>query len=240
MSDFDLIIRNPRVVTRDQVIAVDIGIRAGRIAGITPGLRDSAPEEIDASGLHVLPGLIDSHVHFNDPGRSDWEGIESGSRALAAGGGTMFFDMPLNAHPPTVNAAAFDQKLAVASASSLVDFAFWGGLIPGNVNQMQGLSDRGVIGFKAFMSNSGIEDFPEWTLPRCGKECSAQRSLVNWLRFTRRARQSRATSQRNARAKAERAFGIFWIHGQSKRSWTPLNERSSLPKRRSAHCMWCM
>jgi allantoinase len=160
MSDFDLIIRNPRVVTRDQVIAVDIGIRAGKIAGITPGLRDSAPEEIDASGLHVLPGLIDSHVHFNDPGRSDWEGIESGSRALAAGGGTMFFDMPLNAHPPTVDAASFDQKLAVTRASSLVDFAFWGGLIPGNVNQLQGLSDRGVIGFKAFMSNSGIEDFP--------------------------------------------------------------------------------
>ena len=110
-------------------------------------------------GLHIFPGVIDAHVHFNEPGRADWEGIETGSRALAAGGGTMFFDMPLNAHPPTCDAASFDLKLAAAQEKSLTDFALWGGLVPGNLDKMEELAERGVIGFKAFMSNSGIEDF---------------------------------------------------------------------------------
>jgi allantoinase len=103
--------------------------------------------------------VIDAHVHFNEPGRADWEGIETGSRAIAAGGGTLFFDMPLNAHPPTVDAASFDEKLAAARGKSLVDFAFWGGLVPGNLDQLEELAARGVVGFKAFMSNSGIDDF---------------------------------------------------------------------------------
>lgn len=103
--------------------------------------------------------MIDSHVHFNEPGRADWEGIETGSRALAAGGGTLFFDMPLNAHPPTCDAASFDLKLAAAEKNSLTDFAFWGGLVPGNLDQLEELAKRGVIGFKAFMASSGIEDF---------------------------------------------------------------------------------
>ena len=116
--------------------------------------------ELNAAGLHIFPGLIDSHVHFNDPGRAHWEGIETGSRALAAGGGTMFFDMPLNSSPPTLDAASFDAKLAAAQNRSLTDFAFWGGLVPGNLDRLEELAERGVIGFKAFMSNSGIEDFP--------------------------------------------------------------------------------
>jgi len=119
----------------------------------------TAREEIDARGLHVFPGVIDSHVHFNDPGRAEWEGIDSGSRALAAGGGTMFFDMPLNAHPPTCDTRSFDEKLIVAEEKSVTDFALWGGLVPGNFDKLEQLARRGVIGFKAFMSNSGIEDF---------------------------------------------------------------------------------
>ena len=111
-------------------------------------------------GLTIFPGLIDVHLHFNEPGRTEWEGAASGSRALAAGGGTLFFDMPLNSHPPTTDAAAFNQKLAAAKANSLVDFAFWGGLVPNNVDHLEELNDRGVIGFKAFMCNSGIDDFP--------------------------------------------------------------------------------
>jgi allantoinase len=160
MSSFDLVIRNGQVITPEDVVEADLGIADGQIVAIEAGLDGSAAEEIDAAGLHVFPGLIDSHVHFNDPGRSEWEGIESGSRALAAGGGTMFFDMPLNAHPPTIDADAFDQKLAVAKKSSLVDFGLWGGIVPGNLDKLAALSDRGVIGFKAFMSNSGIDDFP--------------------------------------------------------------------------------
>jgi allantoinase len=137
-----------------------LGITGETIAAVGPALEGATREALDASGLHVFPGLIDSHVHFNEPGRAHWEGIATGSRALAAGGGTMFFDMPLNAHPPTTDGASFDQKVAAANANSLVDFALWGGLVPDNVDRLDELDERGVIGFKAFMANSGIEDFP--------------------------------------------------------------------------------
>ena len=160
MSNFDHIIRGGTVVTPTEARPADIGIIEGRITALGSGLTGESRETIDATGLHIFPGLIDSHVHFNEPGRANWEGFETGSRALAAGGGTLFFDMPLNAHPPTIDAASFDQKLAAAQAASLVDFAFWGGLVPGNLDHLGALSERGVIGFKAFMSNSGIDDFP--------------------------------------------------------------------------------
>jgi allantoinase len=160
MSMLDSIIRNGTIVARAETRAEDIGIFNGKIVELRRGLTDSARQTIDAQGLHVFPGLIDSHVHFNEPGRAEWEGIETGSKALAAGGGTLFFDMPLNAHPPTLDAESFDKKLAAAERSSLVDFSFWGGLVPSNLDCFEELSDRGVIGFKAFMSNSGIDDFP--------------------------------------------------------------------------------
>ena len=169
MPEFDLLIRGGQPFP-------EIGIVDGRIAAFAGG---SSRTEIDATGLQVLPGVMDAHVHFNEPGRTDWEGIETGSRALAAGGGTLFFDMPLNAHPPTCDAASFDQKLAAARKSSLVDFAFWGGLVPGNLDKLEELAGRGVIGFKAFMSNSGIEDFScvdDATL-RAGMKCAAKLKL---------------------------------------------------------------
>jgi allantoinase len=137
----------------------DIAIEDGKIAAIGPELPGAA-EEIDARGLHVFPGLIDVHLHFNEPGRTEWEGSASGSRALAAGGGTLFFDMPLNSTPCTVNADAFDQKRAALEASSITDFGLWGGLIPGNVPHMAELADRGVVGFKAFLCDSGLPEFP--------------------------------------------------------------------------------
>jgi allantoinase len=159
MSLYDLIIRNGTLVTPEGITTGDIAIAEQQIAAIGPALDGSGRAEIDATGLHIFPGLIDAHVHFNEPGRTDWEGFATGTRALAAGGATSFFDMPLNAHPPTLDAASFDQKLAAAQASSLVDFGLWGGLTPQNRGQLDELAERGVIGFKAFMSNSGIDDF---------------------------------------------------------------------------------
>ncbi|MDP9291072.1 MAG: allantoinase AllB [Verrucomicrobiota bacterium] len=150
MSDFDLIVRG----------AIDLGIAGGKFVAIGPNLAGSAREEIDATGLELLPGVIDAHVHFNEPGRADWEGFATGSRSAAAGGITTFFDMPLNAHPPTIDGPSFDQKRAAAESSSLVDFAFWGGMVPGNRDQFEILPDRGVVGLKAFMADSGIDDFP--------------------------------------------------------------------------------
>ena len=160
MSDFDTILRGGTVITPDGASQTDIGIAEGKIAALARELSGSAREEIDARHLHIFPGVIDAHVHFNEPGRADWEGIETGSRALAAGGGTCFFDMPLNAHPPTCDVASFDLKAAVAQNKSVTDFALWGGLVPHNLEQIERLAERGVIGFKAFMADSGIDDFP--------------------------------------------------------------------------------
>lgn len=159
MAKLDLIICGGSVVTAEGVRPANIGISQGQIVALGSEMGEGAYVEVDASGLHIFPGVIDSHVHFNEPGRADWEGIESGSHALAVGGGTLFFDMPLNAHPPTLDSASFDEKLGLAVEKSHTDFALWGGLVPGNVHCLEQLAQRGVIGFKAFMSNSGIEDF---------------------------------------------------------------------------------
>jgi len=159
VSHFDLVIRHGTIVSPEGERPADIGIAGEKIVAVETHLSSPARAEINAAGRHIFPGLIDAHVHFNEPGRTDWEGIATGSRALAAGGGTLFFDMPLNAHPPTIDAASFDLKLAAAQKNSLTDFAFWGGLVPQNPGQLEELAGRGVIGFKAFMSDSGIGDF---------------------------------------------------------------------------------
>src|SRR5947208_743892 len=148
MAKFDLIIRNGQVV-RDSVARADVAVVDEKIVEIAPELPGDARETVDATGLHVFPGLIDPHVHFNEPGRTDWEGIATGSAALAAGGGTCFFDMPLNSSPPVLDATSFDAKLAAMREKSLVDFGLWGGLTPRNLDHMEELAARGVVGFKA-------------------------------------------------------------------------------------------
>ncbi len=141
---------------------IDILVEGGQIAELGAGLSVSARvPELDARGLLVLPGVVDPHVHFNEPGRrTGWEGWATGSAAAAAGGVTTVVEMPLNASPPTVDTAVFDRKVASAAASSHVDFGLWGGVIPGNRDQLRPLAERGVIGFKAFVSDSGVADFP--------------------------------------------------------------------------------
>jgi allantoinase len=155
MSDFDLLVRG-----RER----DIGVIDGKFAEIAANLRGSAREEVDARNMSIFPGVIDAHVHFNEPGRTDWEGFETGSRAAAAGGTTTVFEMPLNAHPPTIDGESFDAKRAAAEKVSVVDFGLWGGLVPGNLDQLEALCDRGVVGLKAFMCESGIDDFPHVTM----------------------------------------------------------------------------
>ena len=155
----DAVIRGGIVVHAHGRVKADIRIEDGRIAAIDPELPGAA-EEIDARGLHVLPGLIDVHLHFNEPGHTEWEGAETGSHALAAGGGTLFFDMPLNSTPCTVTAEAVDRKREALEAASIADFGIWGGLVPGSVRQMAQMAERGVIGFKAFMCDSGLPEFP--------------------------------------------------------------------------------
>ena len=140
----------------------DIAIADGVIVQLAPRMdREGSARQIDADGLLVLPGGVDPHVHFNEPGpRTGWEGWATGTAALAAGGMTSCVEMPLNASPPTTTAAAFDAKLAAAKGTARIDFGLWGGVVPGNAGELEALATRGVVGFKAFMSSSGVEDFP--------------------------------------------------------------------------------
>ncbi len=154
-----MIIRGGTVVTARGVEKADVAIAGDQIVAVGRNLADDG-EEFDASGLHVFPGGIDSHVHFNEPGRTEWEDIAHGSAALAAGGYTSFIDMPLNSVPVTTDVAGFDLKLEAMKRSSKIDFGLWGGLVPGNLDQLEPLVRRGVIGFKAFMCPSGIDEFP--------------------------------------------------------------------------------
>lgn len=159
MTDFDLLVRGARSAQDGE--PVDIAASDGKVVALGLSLAGSAHAEIDAQGLLVLPGGVDPHVHFNEPGsRSDWEGFASGSSTLAAGGVTTTLEMPLNADPPTTTPAAFEAKRAAAEGVSRVDFGLWGGIVPGNLNELEPLARRGVIGFKAFMSASGVDDFP--------------------------------------------------------------------------------
>ena len=175
----DLIIRGGKVVTPRGVRAVDIALEDGMITALEPELLEGAREEVHARGLHIFPGLIDTHVHFNEPGRAEWEGLKTGSSALAAGGGTLFADMPLNSDPPLLTAADFHAKKRAAEASAVTDFAFWGGLTPDNLAHLSELAELGVIGFKAFMSDSGVPEFKaadDLTLYR-GMEAAASLGL---------------------------------------------------------------
>jgi allantoinase len=155
----DTVIRGGVVVTLDGVVSADVAIVDGRVAAVAPELGERGREEIDAAGLHVLPGAVDAHVHFNEPGRAGWEGFDTGTRAAAAGGTTTVVEMPLNAHPPTVDAAAFELKRRAGERAAHLDFALWGGIVPGNGAELAELAECGVVGFKAFMCATGIDDF---------------------------------------------------------------------------------
>lgn len=156
----DTIVRGATAVLPAGPARVNIGIEDGKIAAIEPELPQAACAEIDARGLHVFPAVIDVHLHFNEPGRTDWEGAGTGSRALAAGGGAAFFDMPLNSTPCTVDARAFTEKRRALEAASIADFGLWGGLVPGNVDRLASLAELGAVGFKAFLCDSGLPEFP--------------------------------------------------------------------------------
>ncbi|MCV2487741.1 allantoinase AllB [Geodermatophilus sp. YIM 151500] len=162
MTEFDLVVRAARAVTGDGEEGLCVGVRDGRIAAVAPrdaeltGARvvDLAPDEV------LLPGLVDTHVHVNEPGRTEWEGFETATRAAAAGGVTTIVDMPLNSIPPTVDVAALETKRKAADGKCAVDVGFWGGAVPGNIGELRGLHEAGVFGFKCFLLDSGVEEFP--------------------------------------------------------------------------------
>ncbi len=162
MSAPDLIVRGKRVLAGDaaEPTPAAIHIQHGVIISVTAF--DDAPSGssiYEAGDDLVMPGIVDTHVHINEPGRADWEGFTSATRAAAAGGVTTLIEMPLNSIPATTTAAAFREKLAAAAGKLWVDTGFWGGVIPGNLGELPVLWQDGVFGFKCFLVPSGVEEF---------------------------------------------------------------------------------
>jgi allantoinase len=141
-----------------------VAVRDGRIAAVLEGADAASIPARDvvrlAHGEVLLPGLVDTHVHINEPGRTEWEGFDTGTRAAAAGGVTTVIDMPLNSIPATTTAAALARKRECAAAQAHVDVGFWGGAVPGNVGELEELHAAGVFGFKCFLVDSGVPEFP--------------------------------------------------------------------------------
>lgn len=164
MDGLDLIIRSRRVVTPEAVSPASVHIRSGVIAAL--GEWDEISPNVslvDAGDAVVMAGLVDAHVHVNEPGRTSWEGFTTATRAAAAGGVTTLVDMPLNSIPPTTTQDGFAEKLAAATGQCWIDVAFWGGVIPGNTHELKPLLDAGVRGFKCFLVHSGVDEFPHVT-----------------------------------------------------------------------------
>ena len=156
-----LLIRSRRMVLPGGVTEAAVFVRDRRIAAIGGyDLRVDADRTVDLGDLPLLPGLVDSHVHVNEPGRTEWEGFATATRAALAGGVTTICDMPLNSSPVTTTVNALRTKIAAAAGQCAVDVAFWGGAVPGNLSEFAGLLDAGVVGFKCFLIDSGIPDFP--------------------------------------------------------------------------------
>ncbi|GAA0511677.1 allantoinase [Paractinoplanes deccanensis] len=174
----DLVLRSRRVVTAHGERPAAVAVEGGRIVGVDDydHLHD-ARIDTDLGETALLPGLVDTHVHVNEPGRTDWEGFASATRAAAAGGVTVIVDMPLNSLPPTVDAEALAVKQEAARGQTHIDVGFWGGKIPGNTADLSGLHARGVFGFKAFLADSGVPEFP----PVTGAELTAAMKSVDAL-----------------------------------------------------------
>ncbi|ELP71032.1 allantoinase [Streptomyces turgidiscabies Car8] len=162
VSDIELVLRSTRVITPEGTRAATVAVADGRIVAVLPYKADvpSGARLEDFGDDVLLPGLVDTHVHVNDPGRTEWEGFWTATRAAAAGGITTLVDMPLNSLPPTTTVDHLRTKREVAADKAHIDVGFWGGALPDNVKDLRPLHDAGVFGFKAFLSPSGVDEFP--------------------------------------------------------------------------------
>src|SRR5688572_22667644 len=162
---FNVAIRSDRVITEEGLKKATVLLQHGKITGITDELPSSDFKVIDVGDKVVMAGIVDPHVHINEPGRTEWEGFDTATKAAAASGITTLVDMPLNSSPVTTTVAALRQKISAAENAGLhVDCGFWGGIIPGNEREIVPLIEAGVSGFKAFLIESGIDEFPRVNL----------------------------------------------------------------------------
>jgi allantoinase len=161
---FDLIIKSKKVVLANEIVDAFVLIKDGLIADVVTEFSNHAGDElVDVENKILMAGVVDPHVHINEPGRTDWEGFETATKAAIAGGLTTLVDMPLNSSPVTTSVKAFDEKLSAAKKNLHTNIGFWGGVVPGNEAEIEGLIDKGVLGFKAFLTHSGIDEFPNAT-----------------------------------------------------------------------------
>jgi len=160
MPSADLVILSTRVVTPAGVAPAAVAITGGVITAIHDhAAAPDAARQLDVGDAALLPGVVDTHVHVNEPGRTEWEGFETATRAAAAGGVTTIVDMPLNSVPVTTTVTALELKARAAAGQATVDYAFWGGVVPGNTDQLAPLARAGARGFKCFLVPSGIDEF---------------------------------------------------------------------------------
>ena len=178
-AQYDLVLRGERILTTAGITAREIGVRDGKIVAIEPlgnNLQGERVIEVAADEV-LLPGLVDTHVHVNEPGRTEWEGFESATKAAAAGGVTTIVDMPLNTIPPTVTLENLEIKKAAAAPKAYVNVGFWGGAIPGNKGNLRELHDAGVFGFKCFLLHSGVDEFPALTVDEMEEDMAELKSF---------------------------------------------------------------
>ncbi len=176
----DLVVRG-RVLMGGEVVDTSVTVAAGRITALGERSGPAREEVVLADGEVLIPGLVDTHVHVNEPGRTEWEGFRTATRAAAAGGVTTIVDMPLNSLPPTIDVAALEVKRAAAAGQVHVDVGFWGGAVPSSLGSLAALHDEGVLGFKCFLVDSGVPEFPplSWTqLDRALAETAALGALM--------------------------------------------------------------
>lgn len=160
---FDVAIKSKRIITPGGEREGIVMIKDGIILDVVSSLDNTDERLTDVADKVVMPGVIDPHVHINEPGRTGWEGFDTATKAALAGGITTLVDMPLNASPVTTTAKAFDEKLSSTNGRLHANCGFWGGVIPGNENEIEALIDKGVLGFKSFLTHSGIDEFPNVT-----------------------------------------------------------------------------
>jgi len=159
----EFILHSKRVITPNGEAEAFVWIRDGTIKSVSKNCPDAAVKIFECGNDVIMPGVIDPHVHINEPGRTEWEGFDTATKAAIAGGVTTLVDMPLNSSPVTTTAKAFDEKIEAAEKKLHANCGFWGGLVPGNQKEIEPLIEKGVLGFKAFLTHSGIDDFPNVT-----------------------------------------------------------------------------